>query len=104
MNEKHFLKRLLGFTSYWFYKPTETIYVDKAGVYTSEKIFNLSTINEINLKSDVTNGSVVNGIREPTLFNWNSDKPCCYKVLCEPDTILHKKIKKNLFWIQKHFI
>ena len=50
------------------------------------------TTDEIHLKCDVIDGSVVNGIREPRPFSFISDKPNGFKVFCEPETI-HKKNK-----------
>ena len=69
-DEKSFLHTLLGFTPYWDYKAP--------GVYTSDKISNLNTINKIHLKSDVINGLVVNGIRQPILYSFVLDKPSGY--------------------------
>ena len=48
------------------------------------------------MKCDVINGSVVNGIRQPILYSFVSDKPSGYKVFCEPETIHYKKIKKSI--------
>ena len=49
-------------------------------MYTNDEILNLSTIDQILLKCDVFNGSVVNGIREPILFSFVLDIPAGYKV------------------------
>ena len=48
------------------------------------------------MKCDCIDGSVVNGIREPILFSFVSDKPSGYKVFCEPETIHYKKINKSV--------
>ena len=95
-NEISFLNTLSGFTSFWDYKPTKTIHADSRGVYTSEKNFKLISIQKIHLKSDVINGSVVNGIQEPMLFSILLDKPHGYKVSSEPETI-HFLKKVNPF-------
>ena len=87
-DEKSFFNTLLGFTPYWDYKPP--------GVYTSEKILNLNTINKIHLNCDVIDGSVVDGIRQPILYSFVLDKPSGYKVFCQPETILYKKINKSV--------
>ena len=79
-NEKSFFDTLLGFTPYWDYKPTNAIHADSPSVYTSEKDSNLSAIDKINLKYDVFDGSVVNGIREPLLCSFVFDKPPGCKV------------------------
>ena len=60
----------MGFTPYWDYKPTNPIHADRPGAYSSDKIFNLSTIDKIHLKCDVIDGSVVTGIQEPILFSF----------------------------------
>ena len=87
-DERSFFHTLLGFTPYWDYKPPD--------VYTSDKILNLNTINKIHLKSDVINGSVVDGIRQPILYSFVLDKPAGYKIFCEPETIHYKKINKSV--------
>ena len=87
-DERSFFLTLLGFTPYWDYKPS--------GVYTSDKILNLKTVNKIHLKCDVINGSVVDGIRQPILYSFVLDKKPGYKVFCEPETIHYKKINKSV--------
>ena len=85
-DERSFFHTLLSFTPYWDYKPS--------GVYTSDKILNLNTINKIHLKCDVIDGSVVDGVRKPILYSFPSDKKPGYKVFCEPETTHYKKINK----------
>ena len=87
-DERSFFHTLLCFTPYWDYKPP--------GVYTSDEILNLSTVNKIHLKCDVIDGSVVNGIRQPILYSFVLDKKPGYKVFCEPETIHYKKINKSV--------
>ena len=87
-DEKSFFNTLLGFTPYWDYKPP--------GVYTSDKILNLNTINKIHLKCDIIDGSVVDGIRQPILNSFVLDKPSGYKVFCQPKAIHYKKINKSV--------
>ena len=48
------------------------------------------------MKSDVINGSVVNGIRQPILYSFVLDKPSGYKIFCEPETIHYKKTNKSV--------
>ena len=48
------------------------------------------------MNCDVIDGSVVNGVRQPILYSFVSDKPSGYKVFCEPETIHYKKIKKSV--------
>ena len=82
-DEKSFFNTILGFTSGWDYK-----HYNKC---TSQKIANLSTTNEIHLKCNVNNGSVVNGFRQPILYSFILDKIPGYKVFSEPETIHCKK-------------
>ena len=92
-DKQPFFHTLLGFSPYWDYKPTNSDHVLIPGVYPSDKnILNLNTIDKIHLKCDVTDGSIVNGIRQPILYSFVLDKPSRYKVFCEPETIHFKKI------------
>ena len=77
----------MGLTPYWDYKATNAIHADRPGVYTSDKILNLNTINRIHFKCDVSDGSVVNCSRQPKLFSFVLDKPSGYKILSQPETI-----------------
>ena len=96
-DKKSFFHTLLGFTSYWDYKPTNAFFADAPGVYTSDKIIlNLNTINKIHLKCDIIDGSVQDGVRQPILFSFVLDKPSGYKVFCQPETIHYKKINKSV--------
>ena len=73
------------------YKPTNAVHVDIPGVYTSDKILNLGTIDKIYLKCDVIDGLISNRKREPTLFSFILDKPHGSKVFSEPETIHYEK-------------
>ena len=95
-NEKSFFHTLLGFTPYWDYKPTNSNRDVIPGVYTSNKILNLSSTNKIHLKCDCIDGSIQDGVRQPILFSFVMDKPSGYKVFCEPETIHYKKINKSV--------
>ena len=53
-DQTSFFHTLLGFTPYWDYKPS--------GVYTSDKILKLNTVNKIRLKCDIIHDSVVDGV------------------------------------------
>ena len=48
------------------------------------------------MKCDVIDGSVVNGLRQPILFSYVSDKKPGYKVFCEPETIHYKTANKKI--------
>ena len=86
IDERSFFHTLLGFTPYWDYK--------SSGVYTSDKILILKTINKIHLKCDCFDGSIQDGVRQPILFTFVLDKPSGYKIFSEPETIHYKKINK----------
>ena len=88
-DEKSFFNTVLGFTPGWDYKHYNE--------YISRKCVNLSSTNVIHLKCDVINGSVVNGVKQPILFSFISDKTSGYRVFCEPETIHFKKINKSVF-------
>ena len=67
---KSFLKTLFGLAPYWDYKPPNAIQVDSPGVYTSDTILILSTIDKIHLKCDVIDVFVVNGTGESIIFSF----------------------------------
>ena len=79
---------------YWDYKPTNAIHADSPGVYTSAKKLNLNTKNKIHLQTDVIDGSIVNGSRQPVLYSFVMDKPAGYEIFSEPETIHYKKTNK----------
>ena len=87
-DKKSFFHTLLGHDPYFDYKVP--------GVYTSDKILNLTTTNKIHLKCDFIDGSIQNGLRQPILFSFVLDKPSGYKIFCEPETIHYKKINKSV--------
>ena len=45
-----------------------TFDADSPGVYTSDKVLNLNTVNKIHLKCNVIDGSIQNGLRQPLLL------------------------------------
>ena len=83
-----FFSTTLGFTPHWDYKH----YND----YISQKTENLSTTNKIHFTFDETDGSISSGLGQPILFSFALDKPTCYKVFCETETIHYKKIIKSV--------
>ena len=96
-DNKSFFHTLLVFDPYWDYKPTNAIHADFPGVYTNDNdILNLNTINKIHLKCDCIDGSIQDGVRQPILFSFVLDKPCGYKIFCQPETIHYKKINKSV--------
>ena len=82
-----FLKLDLEYPALWDYKPTNAIHADRLGVYTREKNLILSTINETHMNTDVIDGSIVNGFRQPIIYSFILDEPPGYKVFCNPETI-----------------
>ena len=60
-DENTFLKTFLGFTPYWDYKSTNAIHVDSPGLYTGDKILNLSTKTKSHL--NCIDGSVLDSVR-----------------------------------------
>ena len=86
--KKSLFHNLLGHDPYWDYKTP--------GVYTSDKILNLNTIDKIHLKCDCIDGSIQNGLGKPMLYSFVLDKPSGYKVFSEPETIHYKKINKSV--------
>ena len=93
-DEKSFFNTLLGFTPYWDYKPNNAIHTDSPGEYTSDKVLNLSTKDEIHLKCDCITGSVINGVRQPVLYRFNLNNSPGFKLFCEPETIHYRKVNK----------
>ena len=87
-DKKSFFHTLLGHDPYFDYKVP--------GVYTSDKILNLNTTNKIHLKCDCIDGSIQDGLRQPILYSFVLEKPSGYKIFCEPETILYKKINKSV--------
>ena len=91
-DKKSFFHTILGFTPNWDYKPTNAIFADAPGVYTSDKtILNLNTINKNHLRCDCIDGKIQDGVRQPILFSFVLDRPSGYKVFCQPETIPYKK-------------
>ena len=81
----------MSFEPYWDHKPTNAIHADSLGVYTSDKFLKLCTKDKIQLKSVVIDGSIQNGVQQPTLFSFVFDKEPGYKVFCQPETVHYKK-------------
>ena len=96
--ERSFFYTILGFTQSRSY-PLDDIdrhYQIIAGSYKSDKPVNITGINKIHLKCDCIQGSIVNGIREPILYNFALSSPSGYKIYKEPRVKLFKKINKSV--------
>ena len=48
------------------------------------------------MKSDVIDGSIVDGLRQPVVFIFDLDKPSGYKVFCKPETLHFKKLIEGI--------
>ena len=75
--EKSFFYTVLGFTLSHYY-PLE--YIDGfsqmiTGSCKSDRPINITGIDNIHLKCDCVNGSIVNAIREPTLYSFALSSP-----------------------------
>ena len=79
------LNKLLGFTNESHLN----------GTHKSEKPVMISSADKFHLKFDCVDGSIVNEIREQTLFSYNLCAPPGYKSKKEPNTTLNKKINKT---------
>ena len=96
MRNPFFFEILLDFTPYWDHKPTNAINAYSAVVYTSEKIFNLGTRDEIHLKCDIFAGSVVKCSRQPIRNSFVFDKKSGYKIFREPETKHYSKLNRSV--------
>ena len=74
-NDKSLFKKVLGCSPFWNYKQTNAKYAVSTGVYTSDKISKLKTIDKIDLKTNVIDGSIVNGYRQTILYSLVINKP-----------------------------
>ena len=96
--EKSFFYTFLGFTQSRSY-PLEVIenyYHLIPGLYKSDKPIIITGINEIHLKCDCIQGSIVNGIREPILYSFALSSPPGHKIYKEPRIKHFKKINKSV--------
>ena len=48
------------------------------------------------MKYDLSDGSILSGLRQPILFSFVLEKPAGHKVICEPETIHYKQINKSV--------
>ena len=75
------------------------------GTYKLDKPNNTTGIDEIHLKCDCINGSIVKSIREPFIYTFALDQPPGLKVYKEPRVINFEKINKyvlsyNTFYLE----
>ena len=84
--KKSFLYTILGFTRSHSY-PLDDIdgfYQLIAGSYKSDKPVNINGIDKIHSKCDCIQGSIVNGVREPTLYSFVLSSPPGQKIYKDP--------------------
>ena len=55
----------------------------------------ITTRDNVHLRCDCVDGSIVNGIREQILFSINLTAPSGYKIKKKTNTILYKKQTKH---------
>ena len=79
--DKSFFHTILGFTRSHFYPldDIDGLYQLIAGSYESEKPIKITGVDKVHLKCDCIQGSVVNGVREPTSYSFALDKPPFHK-------------------------
>ena len=65
-----------------------------AGSYKSEKPNNLTGNDELQLKGDCINGSIINCIRQPILYSFALGSPPGHKIYKEPRVKIFKKVNK----------
>ena len=84
-DQKSFSRNIPGFTPHWDY----SCYIKNTG----QKVIldGLAILDEVHLKLDCLDGSVVNGSREHVLFSFVFEKPHAFKIFCEPQTKPYKK-------------
>ena len=83
-DKNSFFNTILGFIP-------DRDYKDYGIEYYNEKNRNFSLIKKININCDCVDGSVLNGVRQPTLINFVLDKQSGYKVFCKPETKHYQK-------------
>ena len=93
-DEKIFFNTLLSFTTFWDYKPVNAIHAYSAGVCTGHKFLNLNKFDKNYSKSDIDNGSVLNGGKQPIMFRFLSNK-AAELVTKQPVSLKKFNLKKN---------
>ena len=67
-----------------------------AGSYKSDKPISITRFDEIHLKCDCIQGSIVNGVREPILYSFALSSPPTHKIYKKSRVIRFKKINKSV--------
>ena len=98
-NKRSFLSTILG-TTQSYSGPLGDLdgYIQLIpGTFKSDKPINNNSFDNIHLKCDCMEGSIVNGVRDPTLYSFALDKPPFHKTPKEPKIKLFKKVNKSVF-------
>ena len=90
LEEVSFFSTILGFNHGWDFKHYNE--------YLSQEILNLSTTKKVHLKTNVIDGSVVNGLKQSILYSFVLDKPTIIKYFPNQKQFIIKKLK-NLYSI-----
>ena len=95
---KTFFYTLLGFTQSHQVplNDIEGFYQILPGSYKGDRPINITGIDKIHLKCDCFDGSTVNGVREPILYNFALSSPPGDKIYKEPRIKLFKKVNKSV--------
>ena len=96
--KKSFFYTILGFTQSHSY-PLDDIdgfYQLIAGSYKSDKPINITGIDNVHLKCDCIQGSIINGVRESISYSFALSSPPGHKINKEPRVKLFKKINKSV--------
>ena len=96
--EKSFFYTNIGFTQSHSF-PLDDIdgfYQLIAGSYKSDRPINITGIDEVHLKRDCIQGSIINGVRESILYSFALSSPPGHKIYKEPRVKLFKKINKSV--------
>ena len=67
-----------------------------SGSYKSDKPINITGIDNVHLKCDCVQGSIVNGVREPVLYSFALSSPPGHKIYKEPRIKLFKTVNKSI--------
>ena len=96
--EKSFFYTILGFSRsrYYTLKDIDGVYQLIAGSYKSDRPINNTGVDKNHLKADCIQGSIVNGVREPILYNFALSSPPGHKILREPTVKLFRKVNKSV--------
>ena len=95
---KSFFYTILGYTQSHQgpLNDIEGFYQILAGSYKSNRPINITGIDKVHLNCDCIQGSIMNGIREPTLYSFPLSSPPGHKIYKEPRIKLFKKMNKSV--------